>query len=48
MKTLMIASLAMSAAYHTPVAYWLSLPLFEFMQWAAAAKQMNEEESKQK
>ena len=38
MKTLMQAALSMASAYHTPVEYWLSLPLPEFLQWAEVAK----------
>jgi hypothetical protein len=43
MKALMQAALTMASTYHTPVEYWLSLPLGEFLQWAEVAKGMAEE-----
>lgn len=42
MRTLMQAALSMAGEYHTPVDYWLSLPAVEFMQWAEAAREMDE------
>lgn len=39
----MQATLQMSSAYHTPVGYWLELPMVELMQWAMTGKEMNEE-----
>jgi hypothetical protein len=43
MRSLMQAALSMATAYHTPVDYWLSLPLPDFMEWAEVAQQMTEE-----
>jgi hypothetical protein len=39
----MQAALNMASAYHTPVDYWLSLPLPELLEWAEVAKAMAEE-----
>jgi hypothetical protein len=39
----MHAALSLSAAYHTPVDYWINLPLAELYTWAAVAKGIAEE-----
>ena len=39
----MQASLSMASVYHTPVDYWLSVPLLELQEWADVAREMSEE-----
>lgn len=39
-RLIMQAALTMAAGYHTPVDFWLNLPLAELHQWAVVAKDM--------
>ena len=39
----MHAALQLSANYHTPVSYWVGLPLAELYAWAQAAREISEE-----
>jgi len=39
----MKACLTMSSSFHTPVDYWLNLPLSELHSWVAAAHELNKE-----
>ena len=41
----MHAALSLSAAYHTPVDFWINLPLSELYTWAAAAREIAEEKT---
>jgi hypothetical protein len=41
----MHAALSLSAAYHTPVDFWISLPLSELYTWAATAREIAQEGS---
>jgi hypothetical protein len=41
----MHAALSLSAAYHTPVDYWINLPLSELYAWAAVARSISEEKA---
>jgi hypothetical protein len=34
----MHAALSLSAVYHTPVDFWISLPLVELYDWATTAR----------
>jgi hypothetical protein len=43
MESIMQAALNMAAEYHTPVDYWVSIPLVELRQWANTARGMVEE-----
>jgi hypothetical protein len=43
MESIMQAALNMAAEYHTPVNYWVNIPLAEFSHWANAAKGMADE-----
>jgi hypothetical protein len=42
----MKSALSMSSAFHTPVDYWLSLPLEELYSWIMAANAVNDERNK--
>ena len=39
----MHAALSLSAAYHTPVDFWINLPLVELYTWATTAREIAEE-----
>ena len=43
MDSIMRAALNMAAAYHTPVDYWIGIPVAEFCQWATTARDMTAE-----
>lgn len=42
-KALMHAALSLSAAYHTPVDFWINLPLVELYTWASTAREIAQE-----
>lgn len=39
----MHAALSLSAAYHTPVDFWISLPLPELYTWSSTAREIANE-----
>jgi hypothetical protein len=41
----MHAALSLSAAYHTPVDFWISLPLAELYAWSVTAREIAQEGS---
>jgi hypothetical protein len=43
----MHAALSLSANFHTPVDYWVNLPLGELYTWASTARELAAENAKE-
>jgi hypothetical protein len=44
---LMLNAIRMAKNFHTPVGYWVSLPLAEFTRWIRAGNTVIEEENEE-